>query len=80
MPSHPVHALEKAVHGRVERCRCPKCGRNHKQKLLWIGRGCPRIFCQRCKMMMDDWGDTWQSDEFVQVYGLGHAALVLGRS
>ena len=30
-------------------CICPKCGIKHKMKLLWIGRGTPRKFCQTCK-------------------------------
>jgi hypothetical protein len=30
-------------------CICPKCGIQHKMKLLWSGRGQPKKFCQPCK-------------------------------
>ncbi len=30
-------------------CVCPKCGRVHKLKLLWTGRGKPKKYCQTCK-------------------------------
>jgi len=30
-------------------CICPKCGIQHKMKLLWSGRGKPKKFCQPCK-------------------------------
>jgi len=31
-------------------CVCPKCGRSHRMKILWAGRGRPKKFCQACKM------------------------------
>lgn len=34
--------------GAVE-CICPRCGAVHKMKLLWIGRGTPKKYCQTCK-------------------------------
>jgi hypothetical protein len=30
-------------------CVCPKCGIQHKMKILWSGRGKPKKFCQPCK-------------------------------
>lgn len=30
-------------------CICPKCGKQHKMSLRWIGRGTPRKYCQPCK-------------------------------
>ena len=32
------------------KCLCPKCGRIHKIKLNWTGRGMPRKFCAICKL------------------------------
>ena len=29
-------------------CRCPRCGRKHKLKFNWIGRGTPLKFCHNC--------------------------------
>lgn len=37
-------------HGNITvECVCPKCGINHKMKLIWTGRGKPKKFCQPCK-------------------------------
>lgn len=33
-------------------CLCPKCGKNHKLKIFWTGRGTPRIYCHRCRELM----------------------------
>lgn len=34
---------------RTVQCICPNCQRTHMVKMLWIGRGTPRIFCQSCR-------------------------------
>jgi Zn ribbon nucleic-acid-binding protein len=31
------------------KCYCPKCEQTHTMQILWIGKGTPRKFCQRCK-------------------------------
>lgn len=30
-------------------CICPKCGREHKKQMIWIGRGVCRKYCEVCK-------------------------------
>ena len=30
-------------------CVCPKCGTEHRMKLLWSGRGKPKKYCPPCK-------------------------------
>jgi hypothetical protein len=61
---------EKEARGKVQVCRCPKCGRNHRNRLHWIGRGTPRMFCDYCKKVMEqsEW-DVWLDDEFAEVTG-----------
>lgn len=34
------------------RCICPKCGKEHKLKIFWTGRGTPRLYCHRCREMI----------------------------
>ena len=43
------------IYGPKTRCICPKCGRKHKVKLRWIGRGVPKKFCQPCKVALSDY-------------------------
>ena len=33
-------------------CVCPKCGSNHRMKLIWTGRGKPKKFCPPCKIFV----------------------------
>jgi hypothetical protein len=33
-------------------CLCPKCGKEHKLKIFWTGRGTPRIYCHRCRELV----------------------------
>lgn len=33
---------------RMTDCICPKCGREHRMKLLWAGTGIPKKFCKSC--------------------------------
>lgn len=33
-------------------CVCPKCEVIYCRKILWTGRGIPRIFCDRCKIQI----------------------------
>lgn len=33
-------------------CVCPKCGSNHRMKLIWSGRGKPKKFCPPCKIFV----------------------------
>ena len=30
-------------------CLCPKCGKEHRLKIFWTGRGTPRLYCHRCR-------------------------------
>ena len=30
-------------------CLCPRCETSHTQKIIWIGRGVPRIMCTQCR-------------------------------
>jgi uncharacterized protein (DUF983 family) len=34
------------------KCVCPKCGTNHRMKMLWTGRGRPKKFCPPCKIFV----------------------------
>jgi len=34
------------------KCVCPKCGTNHRMKMLWTGRGRPKKFCAPCKIFV----------------------------
>ncbi len=34
---------------RTVTCRCPKCGGEHRLKMIWIGRGRPRKYCPACR-------------------------------
>jgi hypothetical protein len=40
--------LDRANGFTVE-CVCPKCGTEHRMKLLWSGRGKPKKYCPPCK-------------------------------
>lgn len=42
------HPGECEVYGKTTVCKCPKCGRMHKMKINFIGRGVPRKFCGEC--------------------------------
>jgi len=33
---------------RVE-CICPRCRKTHTVRIVWRGRGKPRIYCKECK-------------------------------
>ena len=33
-------------------CVCPKCGSDHRMKMLWTGRGKPKKFCPPCKIFV----------------------------
>lgn len=34
------------------KCECPKCGSDHRMKMLWTGRGKPKKFCPTCKIFV----------------------------
>ena len=34
------------------KCVCPKCGANHRMKMIWTGRGRPKKFCPPCKIFV----------------------------
>ncbi len=34
------------------KCVCPKCGSDHRMKMLWTGRGKPKKFCPPCKIFV----------------------------
>ena len=31
-------------------CICPKCGKNHKMKFMWVGDGVPKKYCAKLNM------------------------------
>ncbi|MEJ2101781.1 MAG: hypothetical protein P8X68_17685 [Desulfobacterales bacterium] len=33
-------------------CVCPKCGSDHRMKMIWTGRGKPKKFCPPCKIFV----------------------------
>jgi hypothetical protein len=45
------------------KCVCPKCGSNHRMKMLWTGRGKPKKFCPPCKIFVS----SLESVEFCSV-------------
>ena len=47
MPKHRSYGKE--VFGGFVDARCPCCGKPHRLRLMWIGRGFPRVFCPACK-------------------------------
>ena len=34
------------------KCVCPKCGSDHRMKMIWTGRGKPKKFCPSCKIFV----------------------------
>ena len=45
---HPVKMREPLT----VKCVCPKCGSDHRMKMLWSGRGKPKKFCPPCKIFV----------------------------
>lgn len=39
---------------RTTDCSCPRCGRKHKLKINWIGRGVPIKFCHNCNRRLNN--------------------------
>ncbi|BBO92044.1 hypothetical protein DSCOOX_52240 [Desulfosarcina ovata subsp. ovata] len=39
---------EKATESMTE-CVCPLCGKHHRIRIYYTGRGTPRIFCDYCR-------------------------------
>ena len=31
------------------KCICPRCGKVHKRRIFWTGKGTPRFYCPNCK-------------------------------
>ena len=54
-------------------CICPKCGAQHRVRLLWTGRGKPRKFCPICKHYANTLSDT-------DPFAVGRVAGVSSRS
>jgi len=42
----------KFKEGLTVKCVCPKCGNNHRVKMIWTGRGKPKKFCPPCKIFV----------------------------
>jgi hypothetical protein len=49
--NYMVRSAEKST-----KCICPKCGKSHKLKLYWTGRGIPKKYCQECKFYFERTG------------------------
>ncbi len=41
-------------HKQRVKCICPKCGVSYKCRMFWTGRGTPRVFCNKCKAIVED--------------------------
>jgi len=31
-------------------CECPQCGKGHKKRINWTGRGKPKLICNFCRI------------------------------
>lgn len=60
-----LEALEKKT---SVKCLCPKCGKEHKLKIFWTGRGTPRIYCHRCRELMASISDCGVYESQPDVY------------
>ena len=49
MPAKDKQAIDYQVYGEMMFAKCPKCCKLHRVRLMWIGNGTPRVFCQACK-------------------------------
>lgn len=62
------HPGECEVYGKATVCKCPKCGRMHKRKINFIGRGIPRKYCEQC-----DWYvEQYNGIEDAHIVPVGH--------
>ena len=34
-------------------CWCPRCGKKHKRKIFFTGRGVPKFYCKECMYHSD---------------------------
>jgi hypothetical protein len=68
MPNKDKQADNFQVYGLVTNAWCPKCGRDHRLRINWMGRGVPRIFCPPCKKTIDK-NQALSSDEPEYVIG-----------
>jgi hypothetical protein len=46
---HATALNHNRTNGFAVECICPKCGTEHRMKLLWSGRGKPKKYCPPCK-------------------------------
>ena len=44
-------ATLREMYGRKTTSVCPKCGKTHKLKMFWTGRGTPRCYCPVCQQV-----------------------------
>lgn len=50
---NPGEAIHYQLYAVNTVCRCPRCGREHKLKINWQGRGVPAKFCHNCNRYLE---------------------------
>lgn len=52
---------EGSIHGTTIQVKCPCCGKFYTRKMIWIGRGTPRIYCHGCA---NNWQHNFEPAEY----------------
>jgi hypothetical protein len=66
----------KDVYGEPTLCTCPRCAKIHSQRILWTGRGNPRIYCPRCLVVVGYRSSGLDSGTELNKYALQHERKV----